>query len=139
MATTIFVLLLLGVSGVSSLCTSSELQSLLSCLQPYNAQFIAALTGDSCDRDQITDQICTSFAAIVTCTNGKDVSDTTCRPDAIGQMNAELVVPCKIEDFQAVCTNAPAINTGSGVGAVRAGWTTAVVVAVVLATLNLFR
>ncbi|KAK7499848.1 hypothetical protein BaRGS_00008939, partial [Batillaria attramentaria] len=72
-----------------------------------------------------------SYTNIVTCANSAQVLDTRCRPSDISQINAVLAVPCMIEDFQAVCTDSPDINTGAGgSGSIHAGWTTVLVIAV---------
>ncbi|KAK7499854.1 hypothetical protein BaRGS_00008945, partial [Batillaria attramentaria] len=83
-----------GNLGVQCTCTQGEVQTLMACLLPYNDQFIAALglksQGSTCNRDLITDALCSSYTDIVTCANSAQVSDTTCRPSAISQINAQL-------------------------------------------------
>ncbi|KAK7106209.1 hypothetical protein V1264_017491 [Littorina saxatilis] len=109
----------LAAQGSEAACTQQELILMFSCIVPYNAQFFAALGQDSsipCDRTLITGDLCASFAKIVPCVNSKQVSDVTCRPGAVGQINANLDIPCKVEDFEAMCTSSPAINRGSGSG-----------------------
>ncbi|KAK7089669.1 hypothetical protein V1264_024902 [Littorina saxatilis] len=98
--------------GSEAGCTYQELSLLFTCIRPYNAQFFNAIGVDSstCDRDLITGDLCTSFTKIVTCVNSKQVSDVSCRPHAVGQINPRMAIPCKVEDFEAVCTSSPAIN-----------------------------
>ncbi|KAK7106213.1 hypothetical protein V1264_017491 [Littorina saxatilis] len=108
----------LAAQGSEAECTQQEFNLLLSCIQPYNDQFLAALGQDAipCNRTLITGNLCTSFTKIVSCVNGKQVSDVTCRPAAVGQINAFMDIPCKVEDFEAMCTSSPDINRGSGSG-----------------------
>ncbi|XP_070174146.1 uncharacterized protein [Littorina saxatilis] len=98
--------------GSEAGCTDQELNLLFTCIIPYNVQFFNAIGVDSstCDRDLINGDLCTSFAKIVTCVNSKQVSDVSCRPHAVGQINPRMAIPCKVEDFEAVCTSSPAIN-----------------------------
>ncbi|KAK7499849.1 hypothetical protein BaRGS_00008940, partial [Batillaria attramentaria] len=83
-----------GNLGVQCACTQEELQTLMACLQPYDEEFINALgrksQGSTCNRSLITDALCSSYTNIVTCANSAQVSDTTCRPCAIGQINGNL-------------------------------------------------
>nr|KAG5707293.1 hypothetical protein BaRGS_000067 [Batillaria attramentaria] len=140
------------VVGAHSLCTTEELNTLFACIIPYNSEFFDAIgRGDTCDRSLITSQICVSFGKIVECVNSKDVSNTECRPSAVSQINSGMEIPCKIEDFVAVCNNAPVINTGNtdtaapdkgdgGNGAwssMRPGWAAGVIVAMISAVVLL--
>ncbi|PVD27188.1 hypothetical protein C0Q70_12342 [Pomacea canaliculata] len=69
-------------------------------------------TGGTCNRTLIT-QVCSDYSAIVTCVNGASLSTSTCRPYMITQMDAELAISCKVNDFVVTCTNASQLNEGS--------------------------
>ncbi|XP_025102188.1 uncharacterized protein LOC112568891 [Pomacea canaliculata] len=118
----VILVLILTVTGTQAQCTERELNTLFLCIVPYNDKFLQTIgTGDSCNRTLISEDLCNDFAAIVNCTNQKDVSRTTCRPHAVEQINPNMEIPCKIPDFENVCKKAPAIDKGGNTGGGASG------------------
>ncbi|XP_025101609.1 uncharacterized protein LOC112568514 [Pomacea canaliculata] len=94
-------------------CTTTELNAIRNCISPYSSQLSPYFsTGGTCNRTLIT-QVCSDYSAIVTCVNGASLSTSTCRPYMITQMDAELAISCKVNDFVVTCTNASQLNEGS--------------------------
>ncbi|PVD27041.1 hypothetical protein C0Q70_12191 [Pomacea canaliculata] len=53
---------------------------------------------------------CRKFADIVRCVNGVKLS-SECVRDSAKQLSTNLEIACKLNDFQEVCINAPALRT----------------------------
>ncbi|XP_076451473.1 uncharacterized protein LOC143287382 isoform X2 [Babylonia areolata] len=81
------------------------MNSIFACITPFNVRFFDAIgTSDSCNRSRITSQVCGWFGEIVTCVKGTNASRVTCLvPGVTAQINPNMGIPCKVEDFVAVC------------------------------------
>nr|UTK45796.1 hypothetical protein [Crepidula fornicata] len=107
------VLVMVSSAGImcEAACSRSERADIIQCIAPYNVQFISQFgTGSTCNKNLITSSICRSYASIVTCVNSKSgISRETCLYDP-SQINSYFQIPCKVEAFIEVCTDAPRIG-----------------------------
>lgn len=102
----LLILLLAAVRGSEGLCSQEEMTAIFSCITPHNQQFedTFGLSG-SCNRTLIVQPVCQSFGQLVVCIKGKQLSAENCLPSVTSQVNPNMGIPCKVEDFTAVCTD----------------------------------
>ncbi|XP_025102606.1 uncharacterized protein LOC112569125 [Pomacea canaliculata] len=102
--------LVLCFAEIQGKCEKQETDEILACVSPHMMHFFSFAISPFCARHLITQDICTKFADIVRCVNGVKLS-SECVRDSAKQLSTNLEIACKLNDFQEVCINAPALRT----------------------------